>query len=72
VLLTLLEHLPASVLEMIAGTLLIVAIGCVLSVFAALVSEGACRRIIRLLNALAKLTNNNFRGARRKRNERSQ
>lgn len=69
--LTLLEQLPASVLEMIAASLLIVAIGIVLIIFAALVSEVACRRIIRLLNAVARLTNKDIREVRHKRNEHS-
>jgi hypothetical protein len=69
--LTLLAHLPASVLEMVAAALLIGAIGIVIIVFTALVSEVACRRIIRLVNALAKLTNKDFRAVRHRRNEHS-
>ena len=68
---TVLEHLPASVLDLIAAALLIVVIGIVLIVFVALVSEAACRRIIRLLNAVARLTNKDIRDVRHKRNEHS-
>jgi hypothetical protein len=38
-------------------------------VFAVLMSEVACRRIIRLVNSLARLTNKDMQEARHKRNE---
>ena len=69
--LTFLEHLPSSVLEIVAATLLILVIGMTLIVFTVLVSEVACRRIIRLVNALARLTNKDIREVRRRRHERS-
>jgi hypothetical protein len=56
-LLTLVQYLLTSVLEIGAATLLLIAFALLIVVFAALVSETACRRSIRLINALAKLTN---------------
>jgi hypothetical protein len=66
--LTLLEHLPAPVLEVIAVTLLIIAIDSVIVIFAVLLSETACRRIIRLVNAIAQVNNKAMRAGRHKRN----
>jgi ABC-type dipeptide/oligopeptide/nickel transport system permease component len=64
---TLVQRLPASVLEIIAVTLFVVAIGLMIILFAALMSETVCRRIIRLVNTFAKLTNKDIRAVRHKR-----
>lgn len=65
----LLGHLPASVLMVVAVALLIIASGLTATVFAVLLSEVACRRIIRLVNALAKLCNKDISKERHKRKE---
>ncbi len=65
--LTLLSQLPVPILEMIMGALLIVIIGIAAIVFAVLISESACRRIIRLLHAVSGLTNRNMRSPKRRR-----
>lgn len=56
-LLMFLSHLPVLVLEMLAATLLILALGIVIVLFAALCSEVACRRVIRLVRAIAGVVN---------------
>jgi hypothetical protein len=66
--LTFLEHLPAPVLEVIAATLLIIVTDSVIVIFVVLLSETACRRIIRLVNAIAQLNNKAIRAGRHKRN----
>ncbi len=65
--LTLLSRFPVPILEMIMGALLLVIIGIVAIVFATLISESACRRIIRLLHAVSGLTNKDMPPPKRKR-----
>jgi uncharacterized membrane protein YdjX (TVP38/TMEM64 family) len=71
VILKILELLPASVLEMVAVALLVIVIGCIIIAFAALLSEVACQRVVRLLNAVAKLNGKDIQEVRQRRNERN-
>ncbi len=64
---TFLSHLPVLVLEMLAATLLILALGIIITLFAVLCSEVACRRVIRLVRAIAGVVNRqHVRRARRR------
>jgi ABC-type dipeptide/oligopeptide/nickel transport system permease component len=62
-----LELLPASAWQMIAATLLVLVVGCILIIFAALLSDVTCQRVIRLVDAFAKLVNKDARGVHRRR-----
>jgi hypothetical protein len=52
---------------MLAAALLMVVIGCIIIAFSALLSEIACRRVIRLLNAIARLNDKDIQEVQRHR-----
>lgn len=64
---TLLSHLPEPVMVLISTTLLILIAGSLIIVISVLLSEVACGRLIRLLNAIAKLTGKDIDYAKQRR-----
>ena len=67
-----LSRFPVVVLEMLAGTLFLLALGLMVVLFSVLYSEAACRRVIRVVHAVAEaVRRHDAQAARSKRRVRS-